>query len=213
MHHGFKLLRFGPEQHPRVPHHGAPKRAAGRPGRRQLELPKTVRKALVTEPTFFGRFSDALANSYARVFKPRDCTAATVPKHYPPSFKKKFAAPQTLRAAPQHQAARQQPPQAAQAPQPAAPSSRSSATADGSASARKPAYLQQQQQQQPGFLVSGSAVQPSDSVPAAAAIYTAPQPGQKLSSTQPKTTRTAAMCRQLLQDLEAYDARVEEKMI
>eukprot|EP01063_Lacrimia_lanifica_P040899 TRINITY_DN9423_c0_g1_i1.p1 TRINITY_DN9423_c0_g1~~TRINITY_DN9423_c0_g1_i1.p1 ORF type:complete len:439 (+),score=153.72 TRINITY_DN9423_c0_g1_i1:113-1429(+) len=59
----------------------------------QLELPKTVRKALMIEHSFLDRFADALAATYVRVFhqgKLPKLTSLTVPAHYPTSFRRQL---------------------------------------------------------------------------------------------------------------------------
>ena len=56
----------------------------------QLELPKTVRKALLVENLFFERFTDAIVGTYLKAFGKVVIGAADIPPHYPPSFRRQL---------------------------------------------------------------------------------------------------------------------------
>ena len=128
----------------------------------QLELPRTVRKALLVENVLFDKFADAIAQTYMQVFGARELSLEEVPAHYPGSFRRAIEE------------------KAEEAETPVA--------ADRLAAKKK---------QKAGY-AAGSAA-------AYAATVTPPQPV--------KLTRSAVMCKQMLAELDRFEASCSDKMI
>ena len=135
----------------------------------QLELPKTVRRALLVEQVFFDKFAKAIANTYRTVYGKKPLTMSNIPLHYPATFKKHFTESQAATSS------------CAAAPKPRAVMSPSEAAAR----LKKARH---------------------NKVHALRKALPPPKP--------PKFTRTGALCRQLLRDMDQLSmSPTEDKMI
>eukprot|EP01064_Diplonema_japonicum_P039013 TRINITY_DN966_c3_g1_i1.p1 TRINITY_DN966_c3_g1~~TRINITY_DN966_c3_g1_i1.p1 ORF type:complete len:399 (+),score=56.48 TRINITY_DN966_c3_g1_i1:69-1199(+) len=95
--YGYKRLRMGVESEPQLKGHNNrgfhttthQSALLGIPAL-QLELPRTLRRALCIETHLFGKFVAAIANIYLRCFKPPEVLLHSIPPHYPPCFQKQL---------------------------------------------------------------------------------------------------------------------------
>eukprot|EP01060_Flectonema_neradi_P008120 TRINITY_DN1579_c0_g1_i1.p1 TRINITY_DN1579_c0_g1~~TRINITY_DN1579_c0_g1_i1.p1 ORF type:complete len:406 (+),score=63.90 TRINITY_DN1579_c0_g1_i1:40-1218(+) len=138
----------------------------------QLELPKTVRRALLVEQVLLDKFTKAIANTYRTVFGKKPLRIDNIPPHYPPTYKKHTFG-EGSQAASSSSAASTPKPRAVESPSEAA------------ARMKKARFVK---------------------IHALRKALPPPKP--------PKPTRTGALCRQLLREMDQLSmSPTEDKMI